>query len=126
VAKIPWLKSSFVGFIAGLRIDNRLFEFTTYNSSHLRKSFAGKEKVELVMENRKYRLEILAHRHNTTELFSPVLGFMEGRISESMTDEIEVQLFDKKNQKIIFQDTGRNASMEVAGKVKEIIIGYNK
>jgi tocopherol cyclase len=126
VAKIPWLGSSFVGFIAGLWINDHLFEFTTYNSSHLIKSFAGKEKVELVIENRKYRLEILAKRHDSTELASPVLGFMEGRISESMTDEIDVLLFDKKSQKIIFHDTGRNASMEVAGKVNEIITGYNK
>ncbi|MCK4922888.1 MAG: hypothetical protein KAS71_17675 [Bacteroidales bacterium] len=122
VAKIPWLRSSFVGFIAGFLINNQLIEFTTYNSSFLRKSFANNEKVEIVLENRKYRLEIIAKRYASTELSSPILGFMDGRINESMTAKIEVLLFDKKNQKVIFQDTGRNAGLEVAGAVKEIMV----
>ncbi len=122
VAKIPWLRSSFVGFIAGLWINDRLFEFTTYNSTILRKSAIKKEVVELVMENRKYRLEIIAHRREATELASPILGFMDGRINESMTAEIEILLFDKKNNKIMFQDKCRNAGLEVAGKVNEIIV----
>jgi hypothetical protein len=123
VAKIPWLRSSFVGFIAGLWFRNHLIQFTTYNSSHLRKSWADHEKVELVMENPNYRIEIRAKRNESTELASPILGFMDGRISESMTSEIEVQLFDKKTNQIIFRDTGRNAGLEVAGNVEEIILG---
>jgi len=122
VAKIPWMRGSFVGFIAGLWWEGKLIQFTTYNSSHLRKSFADKDKVELVMENPNYRIEILANRHAATELASPILGFMDGRISESMTSEIKVQLFDKKNQKVVFADTGRNTGLEVAGKIEEIFI----
>jgi len=107
VAKIPWLGSSFTGFIAGLLVNGRLFQFTTYNSTHLLKSFADKNKVELVMENRKYRLEIYAHRFSATELASPISGFMDGRISESMTDMVEVRLIDKLTGETIFQDTGK-------------------
>jgi tocopherol cyclase len=123
VAKIPWLGSSFTGFIAGLWFKNRLYRFTTYNGSHLVKSYANNEKVELILENRKYRIEIIVQRYNSTELTSPIAGFMEGRISESMTDLIEVRLLDKKTQKMIFQDTGRNGGVEVAGKVEEIQVG---
>ena len=47
---------------------------------------------------------------------------MDGRIEESMTAKIEVQLYDKKSQKILLEDTGRNAGLEVAGKVEEITI----
>jgi tocopherol cyclase len=123
VAKIPWLGSSFTGFIAGLLLNDSLFRFTTYNSSHLIKSIAGKEKVELAIENRNYQLEITVRRHSSTELASPIAGFMDGRISESMTDLIEVRLSDKITQKTIFQDTGRNGGVEVAGKVEEIQVG---
>ena len=116
VAKITWLPSSFVGFIAGLWLGDRLVEFTTYNFTSLRKSFADTKKVELIMENRKYRLEILAHRDGSTELTSPIQGLMNGRIEESMTATVEVQLFDKRQKKIVFDDIGRNARLEVAGK----------
>ena len=123
VAKIPWLRSSFVGFIAGLLWEGQLIQFTTYNSSHLRKSFADSDKVELLLENPQYQLEILAHRKAATELASPILGFMDGRISESMTSEIAVKLIDKKTQEVVFTDTGRNAGLEVAGKINEIFVG---
>jgi len=117
VARIPWMGGSFIGFIAGLWIHDHLIQFTTYNGSKLIKSFADRNEVKLILENKKYRLEILAHREKTTQLASPVLGFMDGRIDESMTSLIDVQLYDKINQNIILLDTGRNAGLEVAGKI---------
>jgi hypothetical protein len=123
VAKIPWLGSSFVGFISGLWLHDRLIQFTTYNGTVLRKSFADKEKVDLVLENRKHRLEILAKRDGATSLASPILGLMDGRIEESMTSEIEVQLFDRVSRSIIFSDTGKHTALEVAGKISEIFKG---
>ncbi|WP_319482940.1 tocopherol cyclase family protein [uncultured Draconibacterium sp.] len=122
VAKIPWLRSSFVGFIAGLYFNGRLFQFTTYNGTKLLRSFANQEQVELLMENKKYRLEVLAHRDHATELASPLAGIMDGRISESMTSKLEITLSDKKSGKVLFHDTGRNAALEVAGKIEEITL----
>ena len=122
VAKIPFLGHSFVGFIAGIWLGDRLIRFTTYNQSVLRKSAIDVEKVELVMENKNYRLEILVKRESTTTLASPILGIMDGRIEESMNSLIEVDLIDRKTGKSIFCDVGRNAGLEVAGKIEEIII----
>jgi len=122
VAKIPWVRNSFTGFIAGVWLKDRLIRFTTYNNSVLRKSFANNSKVELVMENRNYKMEILAHRDHATQLASPILGLMDGRIEESMTSRTEVQLYDKRNKKIILDDIGRNTGLEVAGKIEEIMI----
>ena len=122
VAKIPWLRSSFVGFIAGLYLNGKLYQFTTYNGTKLLRSFANREQVELLMENKKCRLEVLAHRDHATELASPIAGFMDGRISESMTSELNITLTDKKSGKVLFRDTGRNAALEVAGKISEIVV----
>ncbi len=122
VANIPWLGSSFVGYIAGVYLYDRLIEFTTYNFTKLRKSYADESKVELVYENGKHRLEILAHREAATELASPIAGFMDGRIEESMNAQVEVQLFDKKSKKVLLEDIGRNAGLEVAGKVEDIFV----
>jgi tocopherol cyclase len=126
VAKIPWLGSSFTGFIAGILLQNRLIQFTTYNGTKLLKSFADNEKVKLIMDNKNYRLEILAHREAVTQLASPISGFMTGRIEESMTSNIEVLLVDKKSKTNLLNDTGRNAGLEVAGKIEEIMINPTK
>ena len=74
------------------------------------------------MENQNYTLEIIAHRDQATELASPILGVMEGRIEESMTSIIDVKLYHKKSNTIVFDGKGKNAGLEVAGKIEEIII----
>lgn len=122
VAKIPYLGYSFVGFIAGLWLGDRLIQFTTYNQSVLRKSVIDAEKVEMVMQNKNYMLEIRVQREAATALASPILGLMDGRIEESMNALVEVNLTDRKTEKVIFNDIGRNAGLEVAGKIEEIII----
>ncbi|HZL09470.1 MAG TPA: tocopherol cyclase family protein [Prolixibacteraceae bacterium] len=122
VAKIPWLGSSFVGFIAGIYLNRQLIQFTTYNSTKLIRSLATKETVELFMENKKYRLEIVVTRNHATELASPIAGFMDGRISESMTSNLEVKLTNRKTGETVFADTGRCAALEVAGAIDEITL----
>lgn len=122
VANIPWIRNSFVGFIAGLWYHNQLIRFTTYNNTRLRKCKILLDHVELILENKKYLLEIYAHRNQATHLASPIQGVMDGRIEESMNSAIEVQLYSKKEKKLIFNDTGRHAAMEVAGAIDEIQI----
>ena len=122
VAKIPWLRSSFVGFISGIWLGDRLIRFTTYNGSVLRKVRADISGIEIVIENKNHRLEIMADRDTPTALASPVGGLMDGRIGESMTSGIEVNLFDLKEGRSLFAGKGRNAAVEVAGKVEEILI----
>lgn len=123
VARIPYLGISFTGYIAGIWLRDRLLEFTTYNGTRLRKSYADDQKVQLVYENRKHRLEILAHRQAGTALASPIAGFMDGRIEESMTATVEVQLIERRSKQVLLEDIGRNAGLEVAGKISEIMVG---
>lgn len=87
------------------------------------KSYADNNKVEIILQNRKYRLEINVQRSDTTELASPIMGFMDGRISESMTSIIKTRLINLSNNKVEFEDTGRNVGLEVAGNIQEILIG---
>ena len=122
VAKIPWIRKAFTGFIAGLWLQDKLISFTTYNQSRLLKSFADESIVEIVLQNKKYRLELLAHRDRATILASPILGLMDGRIEESMSASVDMKLLETKSKKIIFEDTGRNAGLEVAGKIAEIMV----
>jgi len=122
VAKIPWIRNAFVGFIAGLWINDKLYQFTTYNQTRLVKCTIEKKTVNIIFENKKYRLEIIAHRDNATELASPILGLMDGRIEESMTSLVEVKLVNRASGIPIFSESGRNTGLEVAGNIEEIIL----
>ena len=122
VAKIPWFGSSFTGFIAGVWLQDRLIRFTTYNGTKLRHSRADERRVDIVLENKKHHLQILANRDGATELASPIHGFMNGRIAESMTSSLDVLLTEKGSKKVLLHDTGRNAGLEVAGNITEIFV----
>ena len=122
VAKIPFMGTSFVGFIAGLYIDGKIIQFTTYNLTKLKKSFADKNTVEITLSNSKHNLNIRAERSAATSLASPILGFMDGRIEESMTSILHVELKDQRSGEIIFKGSGRNAGLELAGNLEEILV----
>jgi hypothetical protein len=121
IAKIPWLGSSFIGHIAGVLIDGKLIEFTTYNGTKLKKCSISSKEVYLEMENKKHSLYILAKREEATSLASPIAGFMDARIEESMNAQIEVKLTNKKTNIVLLEDTGFSAGLEVAGNFKVLL-----
>jgi hypothetical protein len=120
VAKIPWLGNSFVGFIAGFWWKNRLIQFTTYNQSKRIKTFANIEHVTIGLEDKQYLLDIHVLRDAPTALASPILGLMDGRIEETMNAVVQIKLTEKKSGKLLFDDKGIHAGLEVAGNIEEL------
>ena len=121
IAMIPWLTSSFIGHIGGLLFEGKLYEFTTYNGSRIKKCNVFEDKVEIIIENGKFRLSLWVKRNNVTELAAPIAGFMDARIEESMKAEITVELFDKKTNTLLLYDIGFSGGIEVAGKYQKLI-----
>ena len=52
---------------------------------------------------------------------APISGFMDGRIDESMNSSIKLKLIDKISNKIILNDIGESAGIEVAGDYEKLI-----
>lgn len=121
VAKIPWLKSSFIGFISGVLIDGELIEFTTYNSSKLLACKVTDSFVLISLENPEFNLDIKLTRKKTTKLVAPISGFMDSRVEECMDGKMEVFLKEKQTNNIIFNDIGYSAAVEVAGSFEQLI-----
>jgi len=114
-AHIPWLGSHFIGFISGMWLEDRLFKFATYTGARKYLKI-NEEQVELVFKNPKTELRILAKQAVGTSLVSPLSGEMKGKIQESLQATFQVELLE--NGQRIFEGTGRNAGLEVAGKVE--------
>tara|TARA_B100000767_G_scaffold275797_1_gene315858 strand:- start:17414 stop:18385 length:972 start_codon:yes stop_codon:yes gene_type:complete len=115
IAKIPWVGSSFIGYIAGVLIHGKLIQFTTYNKTQLKQCSISKREVVIEMENSLYKLWIRAEREKATPLAAPIAGFMDARIEESMNAKIHLKLVQKKTEKILLEDTGTSAGIEVTG-----------
>ncbi len=120
VARIPWLGSAFVGFIAGLWHQGKLYRFTTYTGARLTCTAVHDGHVEVVIEDRRNRLEIEAVRSDGGELVSPLQGLMAGRVNETMSAVIRIRLSTLKGQ-MIFEGEGFNAGLEVAGPYQELL-----
>ncbi len=118
VANIPWIGSHFIGCIVGFLYGDRLYRFATYTGA---KRYAQLEDntVRFGFKDRTHRLEIIAHQAGGGELVSPLSGNMTGKVNESMQSTAEVKLYAK--EKLIFSGTGRNAGLEVAGGVDELL-----
>jgi hypothetical protein len=123
VAKIPWRKHFFTGFIVGLLHKQTLYRFATYTNARIRKIEVDEREVHLSVENRSHRIDIRGLRTEGGELISPVLGDMAGRITESLDSSIHIQLSSLENGQILINETGHCAGLEVAGNIEELIAG---
>lgn len=121
VAKIPWLSGAFVGFICAFLLNGKLIKFATYTGAKLNKVVIGENEITVELADKNYHLTVTAIKAPGAELAAPVLGFMEGRVKESMSALINIQLRDKKENRLIFNDTGYHAGLEIAGKTDELL-----
>jgi hypothetical protein len=121
VAHIPWLGSYFIGFISGFWLDGRLFRFATYTGARKFLKITDEE-VELILKNPKTELRLLAKQASGTALRSPISGEMTGKIQESLQAEVQAELLENGSR--VFEGTGRNAGLEVAGEVEILVNGF--
>ncbi|MBD3204946.1 hypothetical protein GF319_01220 [Candidatus Bathyarchaeota archaeon] len=120
VAVIPWLRSSFVGHIAVLLIDDEIINFSTYRGGKITSLVYREDGVSLIVETGIYSLKINAIRGDSAVLHSPLKGEMKGRTIESLSGILEVSLICKKGDKQVFSDIGQNAGLEIMDENKDL------
>lgn len=114
VAVVPWLFSSFGGFVIGLWMDGSLHRFATYNGSRIESLQIADREIELIVSNRTHRLRISAERMEGGLLQAPTLIEMDRRIIETINATLEVRL-EKKTGEHLFHGIGRHAGLETVG-----------
>ncbi len=118
VAHIPWLGSYFIGYIVGFQWGEKLYRFATYTGAQM-KAGLGEKTVHLSFRDRRYRLEVSGEQAPGAQLVSPITGEMTGKVNESMQGVLHVRFFEK--DQLVFEGTGRNAGLEIAGEVSELL-----
>lgn len=113
-ADIPFLKTSFRGFICCLMIDGAEYRFATYNRSKFEVECLTDRELLLRFENGKSILRMRAKIKDAGDLVAPLQGRMQKIIKEGLFGEVEITLCDRHNA-IIYEDTGNMAGIEVSG-----------
>jgi hypothetical protein len=118
VAKIPWLGSYFIGFISYLRLEDRIFNFSTWSKARIEKLEYVDNKLTLRLTNKKYLLEIEAINNQAGQLKAPIKGSMTRIIKETVDATLDLKLADRSG-KVLFHDQGTRAGMELIDKILE-------
>jgi hypothetical protein len=120
IAKIPWMKSHFTGFIAFVLHQGKIYRFATYNGSRVSSFYLKDQNLAVTLKHRNYQLEIKARQKIAGKLKAPVKGLMERYIKESIDSDVEIKLSDNLG-KAIFEGLARRSGLELVGKPESLL-----
>jgi hypothetical protein len=116
IARIPWLRGSFVGFLGFLWYQGGFYRFATYTGARLRRLTVEGHEVRVEIADAATVLEVKGTRSGEGSLQAPLLGLMDRRIAESLDACLDIRLTTKAGDEI-FHATGSAAGLEVVGNV---------
>lgn len=125
VAVIPWLNSSFIGHLAILLHEGKIWNLSTYKGGKITKIEKTDNGIHLTIQSKDTTLSISAVQGKTVSLKSPEKGLMTGRTIESLDSNIHVSLQDRLSGEEIFQGSGTYAGLEIMDEKDELIRGLN-
>ena len=120
VAIIPWLFSSFRGFIVGLWHDGRLHRFATYTGAKIERLTIDDAYVEWTLADRGQRLELRAERRRGGILHAPVRSQMHRRVEETLDARVHVRLTERSGR-VVFEGDAGCAGLEVHGDLERLL-----
>jgi hypothetical protein len=120
VAIIPWLRSSFRGFIVGLRLGRRLHTWATYNGSKERSLEIDDSHVRWSLEGPSGLLELSAERVRGGLLHAPIRTRMHERVEETLDATLGVRLTAPTGQ-VVLDTLATSAGLEVHGDLERLL-----
>jgi len=123
VASIPWLGSSFIGFLATFLFEGELFYFTTWAGSQVHTEFGAEDgTVKLHFSSLEAQLIVTGHPNEGGELVAPISGqAMTGKINESLRAELEVEFW--RHEHLVYAGRATWAGLEVSEHAERILAG---
>ena len=131
VATIPWLRGEFPGFIVGLWHLGRLHRFATYTGARTTSLEVDDNEVRWTITGgpttkrpgRGHTLAITARSGADGSggvLHAPIRSEMHKRVEETLDGTVHVTMRDR-NGRILFDDTGQAAGLEVHGDIQRLL-----
>lgn len=111
-AHIPFLGTSFKGFLCNLVINGTEYRWATYNRSKIVLEDLGEKRVRYQIKRKNLILTIEAEISENAGLKAPREGRMEHEIKEGLLGEVYIQLADNRAN-ILYEDYGNCAGVEI-------------
>ncbi len=111
IAKIPFGLFTFTGFLSFFYINNKFYQFATYNfSSKTIKRNPKSNQVQIILKNLKNKVKITVSPQTSGNLKAPIHGDMVRSIKESIDSKIHIELY--KKDKLLYEASGTHAGFE--------------
>jgi tocopherol cyclase len=126
VAIIPWLGSTFRGFMVGLWHHGRLLRWATYTGARIERLEVQDEVISLQLlgrfgSTRGLRLELVARRATSAPLLGPRRGAMSERVPETLDAVIALRLTQASDpRETLYQDKGLHGGLEAVGELARL------
>lgn len=120
VALIPWVRTTFRGFIVGLKHSGRLHQWATYNRSRERVLTIDDTQVHWVIDGPDGTLELHAERVRGGLLHAPLRTAMHQRVEETLDATVHIE-HRSRSGALLLRDEAVAAGMEVFGEVDRLL-----
>lgn len=114
VAHVPWLGSSFTGFLGFFLYEGTVHRFATYTHAKLQLDSYDSDTIRITITDKTHTFLLETYRTQSGELKAPVQGSMDRRISESVDAKLTLTVLDKQNN-VLFRDSTSIAGLETVG-----------
>lgn len=111
-AHVPFPFRDFRGFLCNLLLDGEQYRFATYTGAKLDMQ-TSPGKVDISIRDKQHKLGIVAVSKDTKELLAPIDGEMSRKIRESLKGSLAIELINRRDGSVIYQDKSSHASIEV-------------
>ena len=112
IANIPFLGTSFQGFICNLSLNGQEYRFASYNHSKLLKLNYTDNSIDITLVKSKLTLELSAKMHDGGMLKAPKNGVMNTAIKEGLSGVVKVKLM-KISGETLFNGVGDPCGIEL-------------
>lgn len=113
VAKIPWLFSSFTGFLSAFNYKGKQYVFATYTGAKIIKAEVTPEEVSISLSQGKMKLDFTIIRAETGDLIAPYVMNGLTKVTESLSSKIHLRL--SSDDKTIFEGNGSHCGLDING-----------
>jgi len=119
VANVPWMGSSFPGFLGFFLHDSIVTSFGTYSRTKLKLESYNSDTIKITISDKEFIYYLETYRNKAGILKAPVKGGMDRRIAESIDAQLKLTVTDKKGN-VIFEDITSTAGLETVGDLSSL------
>lgn len=120
IAMIPFINTTFPGFIIAFWHHGMLYRFATYTGAQTERLTISDQTVYWRVSDARYRLEMTSTRAAGGLLLAPIRTEMHKRVDETMQATVYVKL-TRRDGALLFEGEGRNTALEVHGDLSGLI-----